>query len=96
MSCGSGFKMFGDEKVKYPIEINLKVITVSENPVEKTKEHLIEIFNKIKIHYDEWSVRPSSKGKYISITVIIKLGSEDIMNEMYKEIKSVQGVIMAM
>lgn len=95
MSCNS-CKVFGDEKVKFPIEINLKVITDSENPVEKTKEHLIEIFNKLKIPYDEWTIRPSSKGKYISITVIINIDSEEIMNEMYKEIKSVPGVIMAM
>jgi len=89
-------KMFGDEKVKFPIEINLKVITDSKNPEEITKKHLIEIFNKLKIPFNEWTIRPSSTGKYISFTVIIELDSEEKMNELYKKLKSVPGVKMAL
>ena len=96
MGCGSACNTFGGEKLQFPIDVNLKVVTGSENSVEKTKEYLIEIFNKLKIPYDEWSVRPSSKGKYISITVIIKIETAEIMDEMYEEIKSIPGVLMAM
>ena len=95
MSCGS-CKIFGGEKLKFPVEINLKVVIGSENSVEITKESLIEIFTELKLPFNDWSVRPSSKGKYKSITVITKLESEEIMDELYKKIKSIPGVLMAM
>jgi len=95
MSCKS-CNTFGDEKIKFPIEINLKVVIGSEIPLEKTKEHLIEIFNEFKIPYNNWTTRQSSKGKYISITVILNLDSEEIMNKMYGKLKSVPGVKMVL
>jgi putative lipoic acid-binding regulatory protein len=95
MSCGS-CKIFGGEKIKFPIDINLKVVIGSENSVETTKEQLVVIFNELKIPFNDWSVRPSSKGKYKSITVFTKLESEEIMDELYKKIKSIPGVLMAM
>jgi len=47
MSCGS-CKIFGGEKIKFPIDINLKVVIGSENSVETTKEQLVVIFNELK------------------------------------------------
>ena len=95
MSCGS-CKIFGGEKIKFPVDINLKVVIGSESSEESLKEQLKVIFDELKLPYSNWSVRPSSKGKYKSITVFTKLESEEIMNELYKKIKSIPGVLMAM
>ena len=40
MSCKS-CNLFGDEKVKFPVEINLKVVTDSKSPEETTKKRLM-------------------------------------------------------
>jgi len=81
--------LFGEEKVNYPVNYDLKVIMDTANPDQMNKEKIIQVLETLNIPYDGWRTKNSSKGNYISFTVNITVNSKTILEDLYKGLKAV-------
>ncbi|MBU2650587.1 MAG: DUF493 domain-containing protein [Bacteroidetes bacterium] len=81
--------LFGEEKVNYPVNYDLKVIMDTANPDQTNKEKIIQVLETLNIPYNDWRTKNSSKGNYISFTVNITISSKSILEGLYKGLKAV-------
>ncbi len=87
--------LFGDEKIRYPINFDLKVIMDKKKTDEENIASLEGLLKKSNIPYSDFRKKQSSKGTYTSYTVNITMNSQDILEKFYADLKIIPGVIYA-
>ena len=75
------------ETTEFPTKYMYKFIIPSEDAKFKQIEN---IFDNLGAVIDS---KPSKTGKYVSLTILVKMKSPDDIIEKYKEVSKVEGVI---
>lgn len=84
------------EKIKFPVNYDLKII-LNANGMHKENMAMIEqVLVKLGISFLNWRHKDSGKGKYTSYTVHVRIVNEDIMKNLYAELRAVPGFKMAL
>lgn len=86
---------FCGAKVVYPVKINLKIIMNNTFSDMVNRTHIGIAIEEAGLDYNEILVNQSKKMNYFSYTVLIKVESEILMNNLYDKIKSIPGFVMA-
>jgi len=86
---------FGDEKIKFPVKYDLKVIIDATIPQEESKIALSNALKEIKVPFKFKTERLSKTSKYISFTISVNIENQEIMKKMYAELNKVSGFKMA-
>ncbi len=86
---------FCGSKVSYPTKINLKVIMNNTFPDVVNRTHIGRAIEEAGLNYNEIIVNHSKKKNYFSYTILIVIQSEELMDQLYKKIRSVPGFLMA-
>ena len=98
MDCnenGKSCNLFGNEKVNYPVEFDLKVIMDNKQSDEENIKSLEDLLTSSDIPYTDFRKKQSSKGKYTSYTVGVTMGSQQILEKFYADLKEIPGVVYA-
>ena len=98
MDCNENDKtcnLFGNEKVKYPVNFDLKVIMENNQTDEENIASLEKLLTSSKIPYSNFRKKQSSKGKYTSYTVGVTMESQQILEKFYIDLKEIPGVVYA-
>lgn len=85
-----------DEKVKFPVKFDLKVIMITQEKDQDNIDLLEPLLKKLNISFGKWSHKPSGKGTYTSYSVSVKITSQEILTQLYNDLKTVPGVKMAL
>lgn len=85
-----------DEKVKFPVKFDLKVIMTTQEKDQDNIDLLEPLLKKLNISFGKWSHKPSGKGTYTSYSVSVKIISQEILTQVYNDLKTVPGVKMAL
>ena len=86
----------GHGKLHFPLTFDLKVILETLHPEQQMQAYLRAILSRLEIPNAKWRSKLSAEGKYISITIEIVLKNEELMKELYAELKSVPGIKLAL
>jgi len=86
---------FGDKKILFPVIYDLKVIMDTLYPEEKHRNDLSKIFLELDIPFKNWRSKLSSKNTYVSLTVKVKIDSQENLEKLYAEIKKLDSVKVA-
>ena len=84
-----------DKLFDFPCDFPIKIMGRCDCDLETT---VVEIVNK---HIEEeagnnMSTRPSGKGNFISVTVVVKAHSRDQLDNIYLELTAHEHVLMAL
>jgi len=92
---GKKCNLFGDEKIKYPVSFDLKVI-MDKKKTDKENIAVIEkLLKESNIPFKDFRKKQSSKGTYTSYTVGITMDTQEILEKLYIDLKVISGVIYA-
>jgi putative lipoic acid-binding regulatory protein len=92
---GKSCRLFGGEKVNYPVSFDLKMIIVSTIDPAESIANMETLLNRFNIPFSDWRTRPSSGGKYISYTVKVEIRSQQLLDDLYRDIKKLPGLKFA-
>jgi len=82
--------------IEFPVTFELKAVMQGTIPDEENKKRLVAVFNKLKIKHDYRSKKASSKGTYNSFTFEVTLSSKKLMDQLYADLKNVEGLKFAL
>ncbi len=80
------------QKINYPIKYLLKLIMDNTIPTDENIKNASDKLNELTIQFGSFSTKTSSKGSYISLSVQVRIISEDQFKALYTELKSVKGL----
>jgi len=84
-----------NEKIKFPVNYDLKIIVIANNRHADNQAMLEQVFVKLEIPFLNWRHKDSGKGKYTSYTVHIRIKDEQQMQQLYADLRTIPGVKMA-
>lgn len=87
---------FNGEKVKYPVNFELKVIMDISSPDETNKSAIMDALAEIDVPCEFKGQKGSSTGKYISYTIQVNIADEELMKKMYARLREIPGIKMAL
>ena len=84
-----------DELFNFPCDFPIKIMGRCDCELETL---VVEIINKHITHEagNDVTVRPSGKGNFISVTVVIKANSREQLDNIYIELTAREEVLMAL
>lgn len=88
--------LFNRQSVNYPVTFDLKAIIEASIPMEESIRSMEKIFKTNGVPFSNWRQKESSGGKYISYTVSIDIASQQLLEKVYKELKTVPGLKFAL
>ena len=88
--------MSNNEQVEFPVSFTLKAILDNSIPEDTHLKELKFLLLKLGIVYKKFSSKLSSNGKYISISVGVKVDDRKTFDKLYIELKKVQGIKYAL
>lgn len=84
-----------DEKIKFPVRFDLKIIMISAKDHKENITKLENTLNELEIAFNNWRNKPSGKGTYTSYTVNVYIISQQKLTALYAELKKIPEVKMA-
>lgn len=85
-----------NKEIKFPVSYTLKAILDNSIAEESHTKELKSILLKLGVAYKSFSSKLSSNGKYISISVGIKVDDRKIFDSLYIELKKIPGIKYAL
>lgn len=85
-----------EEKIKFPVKFDLKVIMTTQENNQNNIDLLEPVLRSLDISFGQWSHKPSGKGTYTSYSVNVKIISQEILTQLYNDLKVVPGFKMAL
>jgi len=89
---GSG----SQEVINYPVQFDLKIFMTTPLNHNDNITLLEPVLTNLNIPFSNWRHKISDKGVYISYTVHVTVISQIILNQLYANLKDVQGVKFAL
>jgi putative lipoic acid-binding regulatory protein len=86
---------FGQKEIEYPVNYDLKVIFETGEALDIQKRNLELVIEDAGVAHKFVSSRPSSKGKYVSLTVNVTLQSNEQLQYLYQRLKLLPGIKFA-
>src|SRR5210317_791910 len=83
------------DSVRYPVKFDLKAIIDASIKAEISIASLEAVLKENKVPFENWRQKSSSGGKYTSYTVSIEVQSQEILDKLYKDLKTVKGLKFA-
>lgn len=83
-------------KIKFPTQFKLKVIFNNSIATDTHINNLKKVLLKLQIEYHQFTSKLSSNGKYISISVPVKIDNKETFNQLYIELKEIPGIKYAL
>ena len=87
---------FRDKEIEFPVTYELKAVMVMEEGADENRKRLEAVFTKQKVEHHFISDKMSSKATYIIYTYSVTLSSKVQMEEMYADLKNVEGLKFAL
>ena len=84
------------EKIKFPVKFQLKAIFDNSIAKDKHIKNLKEVLLKLSIKSYQFTDKLSSNGKYISISVAVKIDNKNTFEKLYIELKLIPGIKYAL
>lgn len=84
-----------NEKIKFPVDYDLKIIMLANNRHADNKAMLEQVFVKRGVSFLNWRHKESGKGKYTSYTVHVRITDQKQMEQLYADLRTVPNVKMA-
>ncbi len=85
-----------NQKIEFPVSFVLKAIMDNSISEDEHKSKLKSVFLKLEIVYKSFSSKLSTNGKYISISVTVKVDDRKTFDELYIELKKIPGIKYAL
>ncbi len=85
-----------EQKLKFPVKFDLKVIMTTQEKDQLNIDLLEPVLNNLNITFGKWTHKPSGKGTYTSYSVSVRILSQEILTQLYNDLKTVPGVKMAL
>ena len=85
-----------EEKLIFPQNFDIKVIVAAVIPIEESKANISRVFSVCRCVHSFVSARASAKGTYITYTYNIDLESQEQMNAVYDDLKTVPEIKFAL
>ncbi len=85
-----------EEKIKFPVNFDLKVIMMTLLDLTISIAELESVLVKLAIPFKNWRHKPSGKGTYTSFTINVDIDNQELLTKLYKELRSVPNVKMAL
>lgn len=84
-----------DDIFNFPCDFPIKIMGRSDCNLEAL---VLEVINRHAVELAENAIssRPSKKGNYLSVTVIIKVTSREQLDNIYRELTAQKEVLMAL
>lgn len=89
-------KLFGDEKIEYPVHFDLKVIMTAAKPDEENKELIGSVLIRLAIPHSGWRSKQSRQGSYTSYSVAVTITDDATMKKLYRELAFIPEVKYAL
>lgn len=83
------------EEIKFPISYELKVIFDTKEELNIYQRNLELVLEDAKVKHSFVKSNPSSKGKFVSITMAITLNDKEQMDYLYQRLKLLPGIKLA-
>ncbi|RLD79191.1 MAG: hypothetical protein DRJ15_09955 [Bacteroidetes bacterium] len=88
--------LFNRQSVNYPVKFDLKAIIETSIKEEESIKNIEKILKKLKVPYENFRMKHSSGGKYISYTVSVDIDSKKQLEDVYTELKKIPGLKFAL
>lgn len=82
----------GKALLTFPTRYPLKIFITNEASEVEYRAKIIAILEADGIEYDTWSANKSKSGKYLCLTVVLTLQSQEQLNELYTKIRALEAV----
>ena len=76
-----------DSLIEYPSDFPIKVMGPTHDDFATTIVEVVTIHDPT-FHVGKMEVRPSAKGAYTGLTVIVRATSRDMLDNLYRELSS--------
>ncbi len=80
------------KKINYPIKYQLKLIMDNSIATDENIKNATDKLNELTIQFGSFSSKISTKGTYISLSVQIRIVSEEQFKTLYAELKNLKGL----
>jgi len=84
-----------DKPIIYPVTYDLKAVMEGAEETEASKEKITKVLDKHKLNYHYKSKKHSSKGAYVSFTFEVTINSQQQMQDVYNDLKKLEGLKFA-
>ncbi len=86
---------FNGQEIEFPVTYVLKVVVTNNMTEEHHKQLISEILLRKKIPFNFESTKPSTKGTYLSFSIMVTLLDKKQLEELYAELKTLPWIKMA-
>lgn len=81
--------------LEFPVEYELKVILDTSHDQAIHQRNLELVLEDVAVEFSGIKFKPSRKGNYVSISVIVKLESAEQLQLLYRQLSLLPGIKMA-
>ena len=76
-----------DSLITYPCDFPIKIMGATQDGFAQTMVDVV-LLHDPEFDADKMEMRPSSKGKYLSLTVTVRATSREQLNNLYRALSS--------
>ena len=77
----------GDSLIEYPSDFPVKIMGIMQDAFAQTMVELVQRHDP-DFHAGKMTMRPSSKGNYLALTVTVRATSREQLDNLYRELSS--------
>jgi len=77
----------GDSLIEYPSDFPIKIMGIMQDAFAQTMVELVQRHDP-DFHAGKMTMRPSSKGNYLALTVTVRATSREQLDNLYRELSS--------
>jgi len=77
----------GDSLIEYPSDFPIKIMGIMQDEFAQTMVELVQRHDP-DFHAGKMTMRPSSKGNYLALTVTVRATSREQLDNLYRELSS--------
>jgi len=76
-----------DSLIEYPSDFPIKIMVIMQDTFAQTMVDVVQRHDP-DFHAGKMSMRPSSKGNYLALTVTVRATSREQLDNLYRELSS--------
>ncbi|MFM8465002.1 MAG: DUF493 family protein [Burkholderiaceae bacterium] len=77
----------GDSLIEYPSDFPIKIMGMMQDAFAQTMVEVVQRHDP-DCHAGKMTMRPSSKGNYLALTVTVRATSREQLDNLYRELSS--------
>lgn len=77
----------GDSLIEYPSDFPIKIMGIMQDAFVQTMVEVVQRHDP-DFHAGKMTMRPSSKGNYLALTVTVRATSREQLDNLYRELSS--------